>query len=77
MEQVLELEQDGGHQFNVRGVKRSFAGTIAFVSGDNLASQELGGFKVGPGAHFKCRECLGSADELTTKVITHNVWLDG
>ncbi|XP_028418106.1 uncharacterized protein LOC114543223 [Dendronephthya gigantea] len=34
MEQVLELEQDGGYQFTIKGVKESFAGTIAFVSGE-------------------------------------------
>ncbi|XP_028416938.1 uncharacterized protein LOC114541149 [Dendronephthya gigantea] len=67
MEQVLELEQDGGYQFTIKGVKESFAGTIAFVSGDNLGSQELGGFKVGPGSHLKCRDCLGKTEDIKTK----------
>ena len=40
MEQVLELEQDCGRQFSINGQKRKFSGTIAFVSGDNLGSQE-------------------------------------
>jgi hypothetical protein len=68
MQEVAELEKDAGHQFIVNGERRSFAGTIAFVSGDNLASQELGGFKVGPGAHHKCRECMGYTTDIKTKV---------
>jgi len=68
MQEVRELEKDAGCQFIVNGERRSFAGTIAFVSGDNLASQELGGFKVGPGAHHKCRECMGSSIDIQTKV---------
>ena len=75
MEEVLHLEQDGGYQFTVLGEKRSFAGTIAFVSGDNLASQELGGFKVGPGSHLKCRECLGATQVIKTKVYAYNNYL--
>ena len=75
MEEVLQLDQDGGYQFTVLGEKRSFAGTIAFVSGDNLASQELGGFKVGPGSHLKCRECLGATQEIKTKVYAYNNYL--
>ena len=71
MEQVLELEKDGGYEFTVCGEKRSFAGTIAYISGDNLASQELGGFKVGPGSHLKCRDCLGDSDEIKTKVYNY------
>jgi hypothetical protein len=59
------LLQEEGHQFIIKGVSRSFRGTIAYVSGDN---QEIGGFKIGPAATLKCRECLGLAAELTTKV---------
>jgi hypothetical protein len=47
---------------------RPFRGTIAYVSGDNLGSQEIGGFKIGPAAHRKCRECMGLSDDLATKV---------
>ena len=69
MEQVLELEQDCGYQFSINGQKRKFGGTIAFVSGDNLGSQELGGFKVGSGSHLKCRDCLGTTEDIKTKVV--------
>ena len=64
----MYLLQEEGHQFIIKGVSRSFRGTIAYVSGDNLGSQEIGGFKIGPAARLKCRECLGLAAELTTKV---------
>ena len=35
------LRKDGGHQFTVNGHLRSFAGTLAFLSGDNLGSKTL------------------------------------
>lgn len=39
------------------------------MSGDNLGSQEIGGFKIGPAANLKCRECLGLPADLSTKVL--------
>ena len=44
---------------------------IAHVSGDNLGSQEIGGFKIGPGARHKCRECMGLPEDIETKVKMH------
>ena len=38
------------------------------MSGDKLGSQEVGGFKIGPTANFKCRECMDIAGDLITKV---------
>lgn len=35
--------------------ERKSAGTIAFLSGDNLGFQLIGGFKEGPGAHTNVR----------------------
>ncbi|CAB4037357.1 Hypothetical predicted protein, partial [Paramuricea clavata] len=64
----IELENDNGYEFTISGRKRTFRGSIAFVSGDNLGLQELGGFKVGPGANCKCRECMGLADEIKRMV---------
>ena len=61
--------KDGGHQFSINGQLRSFAGSIAFESGDNLGSQEVGGFKIGPAAALKCRECMGSAQDIKTMVL--------
>ena len=47
----------------------SFSGTIAFLSGDNLGSQLIGGFKEGPGAHLKCRHFMGNSNDIKTMVI--------
>ncbi|XP_046848509.1 uncharacterized protein LOC124442042 isoform X2 [Xenia sp. Carnegie-2017] len=61
------LEQDGGHQFIVKGEPMSFSGTIVLVSGDNLGSQLMGGFKKRPGAHLKCRQCMGTTEQIKQK----------
>ena len=73
VDEILELEKDDGCQFTISGRKRTFRGSIAFVSGDNLGLQELGGFKVGPGANCKCRECMGLADEIK-RMVSRNLW---
>lgn len=52
----------------IHNERKSLAGTITFVSGDNLGSQLIGGFKEGPGAHKKCRHCMGSSDAIKTTV---------
>lgn len=38
------------------------------VSGDNLASHYLGGFKAPSGALRKCRHCMATANDMETKV---------
>lgn len=48
----------------IKGQPRYFAGTIAYVSGDNLGSQQIGGFKQGSQSHRKCRVCMGSTLEI-------------
>lgn len=53
----------------IQGEPLSLAGTIVLVSGDNLGSQLIGGFKEGPGAHLKCRHCMGNAEEIKCKVL--------
>ena len=50
------------------GEIRKFAGTIAYISGDNLGSQYLGGLKQGSQSHRKCRVCMGNATEITMYV---------
>ncbi len=57
--------QDGGYQFIIKGEPRCFAGTIAYVSGDNLGSQLIGGFKQGSQSHRKCRVCMGNGTEIS------------
>lgn len=66
--QFYYLFQDAGHQFIVNGERHSLRGTIAFISGDNLGSQLIGGFKEGAGARLKCRHCMGSTPDIRTKV---------
>ena len=39
------------------------------ISGDNLGSQLIGGFKEGSGAHLKCRHCMGTTEEIKRKVL--------
>ena len=61
--------KDGGYQFTINGERKSLTGTISFVSGDNLASQEIGGFKIGSCSALKCRVCMGDANDVASKVI--------
>ena len=49
-------------------------GTVSIVSGDNLASQDLGGYKALAAALRKCRHCLAVDDDVQTKVSTF-MWL--
>ena len=60
--------KDGGYQFTINGEKKSLKGTISFVSGDNLASQEIVGFKIGNCSALKCRVCMGDANDVAAKV---------
>jgi hypothetical protein len=46
----------------------SLSGTIVFVSGDNLGAQLVGGFKESASANLRCRHCMGTVDEVTSKV---------
>ena len=50
------------------GETYTFRGTLTLASGDNLASHYLGGFKSPSGAFRKCRQCMGTEDEIKTKV---------
>lgn len=52
----------------IKNERKSLSGTISFVSGDNLGSQLIGGFKEGSGAAKKCRHCMGSADAIKSMV---------
>ncbi len=53
----------------IRGVKRVVRGAVLFALADTLASHSMGGFKVGVGfALRKCRMCLATRDQLSTKV---------
>ena len=45
-----------------------FRGTIAVALGDNPGNSGLGGFKEGSSAFRCCRQCLGTQEEMKTKV---------
>ena len=55
-------------QLVVDGVEMCFRGSISVVSADNLASQELGGFKALNAALRKCRYCMTTDTEMQLKV---------
>ena len=48
--------------------KQFFRGTISIVSADNPASASLGGLKQSASAFRYCRHCLGSEDDIQSKV---------
>ena len=50
------------------GQTHALKGTLSLVSGDNLASHYLGGFKAPSGALRKCRHCMATTDDMQTKV---------
>ena len=55
-------------QLVVDGIETSFHGSISVVSADNLASQDLGGFKALNAALRKCRYCMTTETEMQLKV---------
>lgn len=45
-------------------------GGVLFALADTLAAHALGGFKIGVGLSLrKCRMCLATADQMSTKVV--------
>ena len=60
--------QENGWEFVIDGVSKKMYGTVTVFSGDNLASNAMGGFKEGGTAYRHCRQCLGTLDETRTMV---------
>lgn len=60
--------QDEGVTFVINGQAYTFRGTLALISGDNLASHYLGGYKSLSSALRKCRHCMAVADDMATEV---------
>lgn len=58
-----------GVSFVIDGRVQSIRGTLAIVSGDNLSSQLLGGFKSLNSAFRRCRRCMATKETMQTKVI--------
>ena len=53
----------------IQGEERTVKGAILFALADTVASHSIGGFKVGVGfALRKCRMCLATGDQISTKV---------
>ncbi len=47
-------------------------GAVYLMLADTLAAHSIGGFKVGVGfALRKCRDCMATAETMTTKVMNH------
>ena len=57
----------------IRGREYTFRGTLALVSGDNLASHYLGGYKSLSSALRKCRHCMAVTANMATEVILYCV----
>ena len=53
----------------IRGKKQIVKGNVLFALADTLAAHSLGGFKNGVGfALRKCRSCLATYEQMSTKV---------
>ena len=63
----MYILKDEGYDFCIRGELRTFRGSVAFCSGDNLGSQLLGGYKQGSQSY---RKCMGNSEELEAHVRT-------
>ena len=63
----IHLEENG-ITFIIRGQPYTLRGTLALVSGDNLASHYLGGYKSLSSALRKCRHCMAVAEDMAVQV---------
>ena len=62
----MVMLQENGWEFVLDGMSRKVYGAVTIFSGDNLASNAMGGFKEGGRAYGHCRQCLGTLDETRT-----------
>ena len=56
---------------SINGHLHNFKSTITIVPADNLASHYLGGYKSLSSALRKCRHCMATAEDMSTKVRPH------
>ena len=53
----------------IQGKQKTVKGAVLFALADTLAAHSIGGFKVGVGFSLrKCRMCLATKEQLSTKV---------
>ena len=60
--------QESGVKFHINGKDVTLRGALTVASGDNLASQLIGGFKALNSALRRCRYCMATNDDVQTKV---------
>lgn len=60
--------KDSGVEMSINGKLYKFRGTISIVPADSLASHYLGRYKSLSSALRKCRHCMATADDMSTKV---------
>ena len=58
-----------GTEFTIGEIQQTFRGSIAVTTADNLASQQIGGFKALNAALRMCRQCSTTEVDMKTKVI--------
>lgn len=57
----------------IRGEEKLVRGGVLFTLADTLAAHAIGGFKVGVGFSLrKCRVCMATQEQLSTKVHMYN-----
>ena len=54
--------------FQLGATSQTFRGTITLVTGDNLGSQYIGGYKQLASALRKCRYCMAVSNDMKHKV---------
>ena len=65
---IAILRQDEGVMFQLGATSHTFRGTITLVTGDNLGSQYIGGYKQLASALRKCRYCMAISNDMKQKV---------
>lgn len=61
--------QEEGVVFQLNTTSHTFRGTLTLVTGDNLGSQFVGGYKQLASALRKCCYCMAVAEDMQQKVI--------
>ena len=62
------ISMQSGINITMDGVSHCFRGTVTLVSGDNLGSHYIGGFKSPSGALRKCRHCMATSEDMSSEV---------